>query len=509
MYNQGRYNLARYNQIYADKWPQLAPDPPELESKTPTSITLQTIEGCEYKEGSGAWQDSTLFEDLSPDTQYTFYARKKETEYYEASPSSAGTPISTFKIAESDVLLDAVSEVLVSGRKVAKGEVYIAALTSLNVSDSGKVGRSPSIPFEAISELEEVAGDKVARSPPIILEGDSEALLDPGIKIGQVNVPISAEGESTASAESIRSGVHIPLEPEVKISVSSRSLRDYPLCCDLTAIALIKVYGAGHGHISLKAKTKTQVYWTKQTGVPTAEEKYLSEFPIVVGSKRRQVDAADYKYDVTLGLDSRKRMILFQLLFTSSSQLVFSGRKQASRTVSIEGLSQLEVKTQRVSISKDINFEGSTQLSVTGGRPYPYSEVSMFASSKTEVQGYKKQVNLPEAAISCTTETSLLGNRFLIAQNIEMIYESQFSINTRKFESSAAIQMEAISQLSVIGERNRELITRIRLRGRLSASVPLKGNLRSAVILRGRLSESYTLKGKLSQKVYLRGKIFR
>ena len=67
---------------------QAMPEAPQMESNTDTSITLVAVEGCEYNINGGEWQDSTLFEDLVPNTSYIFTQRKKETRSQYASPAS-------------------------------------------------------------------------------------------------------------------------------------------------------------------------------------------------------------------------------------------------------------------------------------------------------------------------------------------------------------------------------------------------------------------------------------
>jgi len=67
----------------------------------PTSVTLTTISGAEYRQGStGAWQPSPTFSGLEPNTGYTFYARLAETTTYEASPASAPSAMITTEKAE-------------------------------------------------------------------------------------------------------------------------------------------------------------------------------------------------------------------------------------------------------------------------------------------------------------------------------------------------------------------------------------------------------------------------
>jgi hypothetical protein len=67
---------------------QAMPEAPQMENNTETSITLVAIEGCEYNIDGGEWQESPVFEGLTPSTSYTFTQRKKETRSYYASPAS-------------------------------------------------------------------------------------------------------------------------------------------------------------------------------------------------------------------------------------------------------------------------------------------------------------------------------------------------------------------------------------------------------------------------------------
>ncbi|WMT41205.1 S-layer homology domain-containing protein [Paenibacillus sp. D2_2] len=73
-----------------------APLAPSLDKKTTASITLQVVAGQEYSKDNGVtWQDSATFSSLTPDTDYTFVTRVKETATQEASAVSAGTKIRT------------------------------------------------------------------------------------------------------------------------------------------------------------------------------------------------------------------------------------------------------------------------------------------------------------------------------------------------------------------------------------------------------------------------------
>lgn len=78
------------------------PPAPVLVNRTPTSITLSPMAGVEYRRGdSGEWQSSHEFTGLTPNEEYTFYARMKETDTQEASASSEGVSLYTDKASLS------------------------------------------------------------------------------------------------------------------------------------------------------------------------------------------------------------------------------------------------------------------------------------------------------------------------------------------------------------------------------------------------------------------------
>ncbi|WP_347723695.1 S-layer homology domain-containing protein [Lysinibacillus capsici] len=77
-----------------------APSAPTEASKTPTSITLNGVAGQEYSRDNGTtWQDSPIFSGLTPDTEYMFITRVRETATHKASLVSAGAPIQTQPVA--------------------------------------------------------------------------------------------------------------------------------------------------------------------------------------------------------------------------------------------------------------------------------------------------------------------------------------------------------------------------------------------------------------------------
>jgi len=74
---------------------QTAPAAPTMSNNTPTTITLNTVSGCEYSINGGAYQSSNIFGGLTPNTSYTFTQRKAETATHLPSPASPSAQFST------------------------------------------------------------------------------------------------------------------------------------------------------------------------------------------------------------------------------------------------------------------------------------------------------------------------------------------------------------------------------------------------------------------------------
>jgi hypothetical protein len=95
-------NISMNNIVFAgdaidDDWsppvPAPTPNAPMLAANTSTSVTLQTIVGAEYginttNAAPSVWQETELFDDLTPGVTYFFFARIKETLDNDASSAS-------------------------------------------------------------------------------------------------------------------------------------------------------------------------------------------------------------------------------------------------------------------------------------------------------------------------------------------------------------------------------------------------------------------------------------
>lgn len=76
---------------------ELLPEKPELESSSPTGITLKSVAGCEYSLDKISWQKSNVFDNLLPGTKYTFYQRFEASATKPAGSPSSGATFSTTK----------------------------------------------------------------------------------------------------------------------------------------------------------------------------------------------------------------------------------------------------------------------------------------------------------------------------------------------------------------------------------------------------------------------------
>jgi hypothetical protein len=78
---------------------QTTPTAPTMASSTPTSITLNTVSGCEYNISGGTFQSSPMFTELTPNTSYIFTQRMAETATHLASPTSEAATFSTGEVS--------------------------------------------------------------------------------------------------------------------------------------------------------------------------------------------------------------------------------------------------------------------------------------------------------------------------------------------------------------------------------------------------------------------------
>lgn len=76
---------------------------PMVEDFTATKISLVSINGYEYRMADGDWQNSSVFNKLEPDTEYTFYQRIKKTNTEFASAESEPLHCKTSHVGPSSI----------------------------------------------------------------------------------------------------------------------------------------------------------------------------------------------------------------------------------------------------------------------------------------------------------------------------------------------------------------------------------------------------------------------
>ena len=128
-----------YYAKWEEKAEKTAPAAPTLNDRTYTSITLNSIEGAQYRCNGGAWQTSPEFIGLTAGTAYTFEAYYPETDTYKASPASEKVEFSTLRHSSGSssnptysVTTPSKSEnggVAVSSKNARKGDTVTVTVT--------------------------------------------------------------------------------------------------------------------------------------------------------------------------------------------------------------------------------------------------------------------------------------------------------------------------------------------------------------------------------------------
>ena len=112
---------------------QAMPEAPQMESNSDSSITLVAIEDGEYNMNGREWQDSPIFEGLTPSTSYTFTQRKKETRSHYTSPIS---PEAVFCTLPYDQLCEIHRSTFKVYPNPAKGCIMIEGTGTMTITNA-------------------------------------------------------------------------------------------------------------------------------------------------------------------------------------------------------------------------------------------------------------------------------------------------------------------------------------------------------------------------------------
>ena len=95
IWGTGRYSNCKYGEFTIHKAPQSAPAAPVLSGKTAVGIILEPVSGAQYRCNSNGWQDSNVFTDLTPNTDYRFSVRLSGDVNHEPSPAGPALSVTT------------------------------------------------------------------------------------------------------------------------------------------------------------------------------------------------------------------------------------------------------------------------------------------------------------------------------------------------------------------------------------------------------------------------------
>ena len=88
-------NISASLSVRTDKGTQDAPSAPTLSGKTYNRVELVYSSGLEYSMDGVTWQESNVFTGLNPSTNYLFYCRWAETDFYYSSEASTSLIVRT------------------------------------------------------------------------------------------------------------------------------------------------------------------------------------------------------------------------------------------------------------------------------------------------------------------------------------------------------------------------------------------------------------------------------
>jgi uncharacterized protein YjdB len=149
---------------------QTAPAAPTLNTRTTDTVTLNTIEGGEYRLADGTWQDSPIFTGLVPGIDYSFTQRFKGTDTLMASPSSAALIVTTLttdlgtQAAPPAPTLDDATDTTITLVVLPGGEYSIGG-SSWQASETF-TGLTPGTSYELFQRYAETATDYASDASP-------------------------------------------------------------------------------------------------------------------------------------------------------------------------------------------------------------------------------------------------------------------------------------------------------------------------------------------------------
>jgi hypothetical protein len=211
---------------------QDALDAPTEESKTGSSVTLTATDGCEYRRGAeGEWQDSPTFGGLTPNTDYTFYQRRKGDNNHNPSAASAGI---TIKTAEYTALNENNKPTITnqSGHSTPQVGDVLTAATEATVDSYDWLRRKPISGGEPIIEVivlgsnapytvsSEDVGWQIVAAANQTMDADGTKLTEKRVVCSEPTSEVEKKNGAAATAvkteEIIKNGTSITIDPTNK-----------------------------------------------------------------------------------------------------------------------------------------------------------------------------------------------------------------------------------------------------------------------------------------------------
>ncbi|MDE6259817.1 MAG: S-layer homology domain-containing protein [Oscillospiraceae bacterium] len=323
-----------------------------------TSITLTTIPGAEYSRDGTNWQTSPTFTGLSPNTEYTFYARLKADNNHTASDSSAGTKITTKKTLLSG------ATVTVSGTFTYNGAAQTPAAEQVTV----KLGSVT------------------------IASGQYTISASNNINAGTATVTITAAGSGNYSGSASGTFTISPATPVISWGTTAQELTysGSPAAITAPTVALVKDEEFS-GTITYSYAAGTSTSYT--TGLPTNAGTYTIKASIAANGNYSAAQSTN-----TLALTIKKSAPTITFKDSYKPDRDYSGAAIANPTAA-----DLTVTGAQFSAVKFAWTQDGKAATPTNAGTYTLT-ASIAETANTAAVSVTKEVVISKAAITVTPD---------------------------------------------------------------------------------------------------------
>ena len=343
-------------------WPK-SPEKPKAVKITKDSVTLSAIPNCEYAKADYLWQESPVFEGLSRDTEYTFYARYKEDENHYASSSKSIT-IRTNK-HDHDWTYTANGAMIIAACQNSDGYHEGNSRAIINIvkpehatfGDGKNASATVDDFFEGVTEY------------PFVYKNGTQVLSGPPTDAGTYTVSLTL-GTATASVEYTIAAVPatITTKPTASAINVGQALSD-------------SVLSGGEGSVPGTFE------WTMATAKPTLEDSNKTEYYVVF--KPTDTNYSEAICKVTLTVNPAGTGAGDQTAADLAAPKLSSAKNSKSKSIALKWKKVSGAKGYEIQYSTKKNFKKNSKTKTTKKVKYTIKSLKKKKTYYVRVRAYK------------------------------------------------------------------------------------------------------------------------